>query len=53
MLANEVTVPANSVVDIIDKNSSVYLQETDLIRGGASAGTTVDCVISYEIMDDA
>jgi len=53
MLANEVTVPANSVVDIIDKNSSVYLQETDLIRGGASAGTTVDCVISYEILDDA
>ena len=53
MLANEVTVPANSVVDIIDKNSSVYLQETDLIRGGASAGATVDCVISYEIMDDA
>ena len=53
MLANEITVPANSVVDIIDKNSSVYLQETDLIRGGASAGTTVDCVISYEIMDDA
>ena len=53
MLANEVTVPANSVVDIIDKNSSVYLQETDLIRGGASAGTTIDCVISFEILDDA
>ena len=53
MLANEVTVPANSVVDIIDKNSSVYLQETDLIRGGASSGSAVDCVISYEIMDDA
>ena len=52
-LANEVTVPANSVVDIIDKNSSVYLQETDLIRGGAAAGTAVHCTISYEIMDDA
>jgi len=53
MLANEVTVPANSDVDIIDKNSSVYLQETDLIRGGAAAGTAVHCTISYEIMDDA
>ena len=53
MLANEITVPANSVVDIIDKNSSVYLQETDLIRGGASSGSAIDCVISYEIMDDA
>jgi len=52
-LANEVGVAANSVVDIIDKNSSVYLQETDLIRGGASSGTTIDCTISYEIMDDA
>ena len=52
MLANEITIPANSAVDIIDKNSSVYLQETDLIRGGASAGTTVDCVISYEALAD-
>ena len=52
MLANEVTVPANSVVDIIDKNSSVYLQETDLIRGGAAAGTAVHCTISYEALAD-
>ena len=27
MIANEITVPANSVVDIIDKNSSFYLEE--------------------------
>ena len=52
-LANEVPVSKNSVVDIIDKNSSVYLQETDLIRGGSAAGTAVHCTISYEIMDDA
>ena len=52
IIANEITVPANSVVDIIDKNSSFYLQETDLIRGGASAGTTIDCVISYEALAD-
>ena len=50
MLANEITVPANSVVDIIDKNSSVYLQETDLIRGGASSGSAIDCVISSTII---
>jgi hypothetical protein len=53
ILANEVTVPANSVLDVVDKNSSFYLQETDLIRGGASANTTVDCTISYDIIDDA
>ena len=51
-IANEVTVPANAVVDIIDKNTSFYLEETDLIRGGASAGTTIDCVISYEALAD-
>ena len=52
-IANEVTVPANSVVDIVDKNSSFYLQATDLLRGGASAGTTIDFMVSYEILDDA
>jgi hypothetical protein len=53
IIANEITVPANSVVDIIDKSNGFYLQETDLIRGGCSAADTVDCTISYEIMDDA
>jgi hypothetical protein len=52
-IANEVTVPANSVVDITDKNSSFYLMETDLLRGGASAGSAIDVLISYEILDDA
>ena len=52
-IANEVTVPANSVVDIIDKNSSFYLMETDLIRGGASAGSTLEYMTSYEILDDS
>jgi len=52
-LANELTVPANSAVDIIDKNSSFYLQETDLIRGGASAASTLEVTISFEVIDDA
>ena len=52
MIANEITVPANSSVDIIDKNASFYLEETDLIRGGASAGSTIDCVISYDKIAD-
>ena len=52
MIANEVTVPANSVVDVIDKTTSFYLEETDLIRGGASAGSTIDCVVSYEALAD-
>ena len=52
-IANEVTVPANSVVDITDKNSSFYLMETDLLRGGASAGSAIDILVSFEILDDA
>jgi len=52
-IANEVTVPANSVVDIVDKNSSFYLMETDLIRGGASAASTLEYMTSYEILDDS
>ena len=52
-IANEVTVPANSVVDIVDKNSSFYLMETDLIRVGASAASTLEYMTSYEILDDA
>ena len=52
-IANEVTVPANSVVDIVDKNSSFYLQETDLLRGCASTGSAIDFMVSYEILDDA
>ena len=52
-LADELTVPAHASVDIIDKNSSFYLQETDLIRGGASAASTLVVTISYELIDDA
>ena len=51
-IANEVTVPANSVVDVIDKTNSFYLEETDLIRGGASVADRIDCVISYEALAD-
>ena len=51
-IANEVTVPANSAVDIIDKGNSFYLEETDLIRGGASAGSTLEFVTSYEALAD-
>ena len=51
-IANEVTVPANSAVDIIDKGKSFYLEETDLIRGGASAASTLEFVTSYEALAD-
>ena len=51
-IANELTVPANSSIDIIDKTNSFYLEETDLIRGGASAASTIEFVFSYEALAD-
>ena len=51
-IANEVTVPANSSIDIIDKTNSFYLEETYLIRGGASAASTLEFVVSYEALAD-
>ena len=49
-ICNELTVPANSSVDIIDKTNSFYLEETDLIRGGASAASTIEFAFSYEAL---
>ena len=51
-ICNELTVPANSSVDIIDKTNSFYLEETDLIRGGASAASTIEFAFSYEALAD-
>ena len=49
-ICNELTVPANSSVDIIDKTNSFYLEETDLIRGGASAASTIEFAFSHEAL---
>ena len=47
-LASTVPVPADSTLIIVDKNSSFYLEEGDIIRGGASANSDLECLISYE-----
>ena len=47
-IANEVTIPSNSSVDIIDKNSSFYLEENKHVRGDASANGDLEIIISYE-----
>ena len=52
-LASTVTVPADATLVVLDKNSSIYLEENHSIRGGASAASDLDIVISYEIIDDA
>ena len=47
-IASTVAVPADSTLIVADKNSSFYLEEGDLIRGGASANSDLECLITYE-----
>lgn len=52
-LASTVTVPADSTLVVLGKDSPIYLEEGQSIRGGASANGDLDVIISYEELDDA
>ena len=52
-LASTVSVPADSTLVVIDKNSMIYLDETDLLRVQASANSDLTYTISGEILGDA
>ena len=47
-IAKGITVPAGATVVLIDKNSSLYLEENKHIRGDASANGDLEVIISYE-----
>tara|TARA_R100001594_G_scaffold45662_1_gene78534 strand:+ start:391 stop:756 length:366 start_codon:yes stop_codon:yes gene_type:complete len=53
MIASTISVPADSTLVAIDKNSALYLQESDNIEAGASANSDLTITINYEEMDDA
>ena len=50
-LAKTVSVPADTSLSVID--SPIYLMEGDFLKGGASATSSLDLFISYEVLDDA
>ncbi len=50
-LASTVTVPADATLIVLDKNSSFYLQEDKSIVGLANANSTIEYVISYEVIN--
>jgi hypothetical protein len=50
-LAKEIVIPAGGTVIILE--NPLYLQETDVLKGGASSASDLDLVISYESIDDA
>ena len=47
-ISKGITVPAGATVVLIDKNSSLYLEEDKIIRGDASAAGDLEYIISYE-----
>jgi len=47
-IASTISIPADSTLVALDKNSIIYLEEGHSIRGGASATGDIECLISYE-----
>ena len=52
-IASTVTVPADSTLVVLGKDSPIYLEENQILRGGASANGDLHCIVSYEELDDA
>ena len=52
-IAKAVTVPAKATLVVIGKDSPIYLEENQILRGGASANSDLHCIVSYEELDDA
>ena len=50
-LASTMNVPADDSLVLIDK--PIYLMELDVLRGGASAASTLELFASYEVINDA
>ena len=51
--AKTISIPADASLTFIDKNSGLYLEEGDILEGGASAASDLTYTISYEEIDDA
>ena len=52
-LAKTVAVPADTTLVVLRKESPIYLEEGQSIRGGASANSDLEVIISYDELDDA
>ena len=50
-LAKPISVPADAALVVLD--TPIYLMEGDVLKGGASAASDLDLIISYESIDDA
>ena len=52
LFASTISVPADATLVLIDKNSGIYLEEGDILKGGASANGDLTYTINYEELDD-
>ena len=51
-IASTISVPADATLSLVDKNNGFYLEETEIIKGTASANSDLECLISYEVISD-
>ena len=51
LIASTVSVPADAVLVLTD--TPIYLEEGDVLEGGASAASDLTLFVSYEVIDDA
>ena len=49
-LAKVISVPANASLVVLD--TPIYLNEGDILKGGSSASSTLDLILSYEAIID-
>ena len=52
-LASTIAVPADTTLVVLGKDAPIFLEEGHSLRGGASANSDLDVIISYEELDDA
>ena len=52
-IASTISVPADSTLVVVDKNTSLYLEEGDNLEAGASAAGDAVITVNYEILNDA
>ena len=50
-IAKTISVPADASLVLLD--SPIYLMEGDILKGGASAASDLDLIVSYELINDA
>ena len=50
VIAKTIPVPADTALSVLDK--PIYLMESDVLKGGASASSALDLFISYEALID-